>query len=360
MPPLISIILPVYNAAPYLHDALDSLRAQTFTDFEIIAIDDGSTDDSLAILNTIAAIEPRLHITTQPNAGVSITLNRALDRATGRYIARMDADDISLPHRLATQLDFLNAHPAIALVGSWDQRLNHTPPLIRQFPTDPDHLAAAMLFRNPISHPTVMWDRERTGDIRYDSRWNYIEDYALWATLTKDECGTRNAECGKNASSSFRIPHSAFRIRISNVPEPLLLHRIPGNSICARFHTPQVQQMQQLQWQLAREVCPAATDADQKLHAALAFDQLTDDAAILRDAHDWLIKLRRANTITRRYPDPALRTVLTGRFVALIRHAHNAAPHVLETFAHSPLAPNVTAPDARAALAAKAFSETRT
>src|SRR4051794_39230969 len=97
--PVISVVMPVYNASRYLHSAVDSVLRQTFSDFELIAVDDGSTDNSKALLEQIAANEPRLRIVSRPNTGIVGALNDGLGVARGELIARMDADDIALPER---------------------------------------------------------------------------------------------------------------------------------------------------------------------------------------------------------------------------------------------------------------------
>ena len=109
----VSVVMPVYNAAPFLKQALDSILAQTYRDFEVIVINDGSTDDSEAIIKRYT--DPRIRYFHQPNAGVAATLNRGLSLATGKYIWRHDADDISLPEKLEKEIRFLESHPDYAL-----------------------------------------------------------------------------------------------------------------------------------------------------------------------------------------------------------------------------------------------------
>ncbi len=115
--PRISVVLPVYNALPYLEEAVASVLGQSFADFELIAIDDGSTDDSLAVLQRLADGDARLRIITRENRGITPTLNEGIAAATGEFIARMDGDDICLPDRFARQVAFLDRHPEVVVVG---------------------------------------------------------------------------------------------------------------------------------------------------------------------------------------------------------------------------------------------------
>ena len=163
--PLISVILPVYNAGKTLPETLDSLLAQHFEAFEIIAIDDGSDDDTLAILNTYANRDPRIHTLSPGRQGLIGALNTGIDHARSDLIARMDADDFSHPDRFGLQYNFLQTHPDIALVSC----------LIRCFPeahvgegfriyeawlnslTTPEAIAREIFIESPVCHPSIMF-----------------------------------------------------------------------------------------------------------------------------------------------------------------------------------------------------------
>jgi glycosyltransferase involved in cell wall biosynthesis len=116
--PTISVLMPVYNSAQYLRQAVESILAQTFTDFEFLIIDDGSTDASLKILQTYAAQDQRIHLTTRENRGLARSLNQMLTYAKGEFIARMDGDDIAMPERFARQVEFLRREADVVCVGS--------------------------------------------------------------------------------------------------------------------------------------------------------------------------------------------------------------------------------------------------
>jgi glycosyltransferase involved in cell wall biosynthesis len=117
--PQVTVVLPVYNAEAHLAAAVESVLSQTFADFEVLAINDGSTDGSGAILTRYAAANPRLRVIDQPNRGLIEVLNRGVREARGRWVARMDADDVCLPRRLERQVAHLAAHPDVALLGGW-------------------------------------------------------------------------------------------------------------------------------------------------------------------------------------------------------------------------------------------------
>src|SRR5262245_14197402 len=115
--PAISVLMPIYNAGRFLPAAVESVLAQTFADFELIAIDDGSRDGSSEVLAQLAARDPRIRVFAQENRGIVATLNRALELARAPLVARMDADDLSRPDRFAKQIAFLRQHPEVAAVS---------------------------------------------------------------------------------------------------------------------------------------------------------------------------------------------------------------------------------------------------
>ncbi len=214
MTPAVSVLLPVYNAQRYLPAAVESVLGQTFRDFELIAVDDGSTDRSLEILRRYEAADPRVRIISRPNAGLVASLNEALTIARGAFIARMDADDICLPHRFQRQMDYLAAHPDCVLLGSHVVTMDQDGALICQMPDiafGHDNIDAALLRRGwPMVHPTVMMRADalrKAGAYRAET-WPY-EDHDLFL---------RMAEVG----------------RVENLPEVLLNYRKHSASISAQ------------------------------------------------------------------------------------------------------------------------------
>lgn len=182
--PTVSIIMGAYNAASTIREALDSIVAQTFMDWEFIICDDSSSDDTLEICNAYAAAHPvRFQVlTNERNMKLSATLNRCLSVARGKFIARMDADDLSTPERLATQVLFLESHPEVDLVGSSMQRFDQAglgglvlPP---EWP-DRDTLRHAV----PFCHATILARREvyeQVGGYNDSPRTARAEDLELW------------------------------------------------------------------------------------------------------------------------------------------------------------------------------------
>ena len=198
--PLVSVVLPVYNGQKYLAEAIDSILAQTFVNFELIMIDDGSTDESPQILRVYERLDARVRVIVRENRGLATTLNDSIDIARGEWIARMDQDDIALPQRFERQLEWLEQTGAdicgswVRFFGSYDRRI------WKGYQTD---LAVKMdlLFRSPFAHPSVMMKAVVAKQLRYSKEFDKAEDYDLWV---------RAALSGH---------------QMTNVPEVLLLYR---------------------------------------------------------------------------------------------------------------------------------------
>lgn len=180
MNPLVSILMPVYNTAPYLREAMDSMLSQTFGDFELIVLNDCSPDNAEEILDTYN--DSRIvRYKGEKNVGLSNVLNVGLDMARGEFIARMDSDDVSMPTRLQVQVDYLEQHPEIDLV-SVGMRLFGAKDEVWIRELDPEKVKITALFFSPVLHASSMWRKgsfERNG-LRFRQDMVPAEDYDLW------------------------------------------------------------------------------------------------------------------------------------------------------------------------------------
>jgi len=227
--PIISVLMPVYNAEKYIQAAVESILKQTFTDFEFIIINDGSTDGTLKILEDYALQDERIRLISRENKGLVATLNEGVALAKAPLIARMDADDISLPARFQAQVDYLNSHQDVVALGGASIIIDENsmelhvlvPPL-----GDEEIQENALKGHCPINHPTAMI---RTDVIKhvgaYSNEFYPSEDLDLWLRL---------GEQGK----------------LANLEKPTIKYRFLSDSISGRMVAEQLQ--------AAKDACEAA------------------------------------------------------------------------------------------------------
>lgn len=212
--PKVSVLMSVYTGAKYLREAIDSILNQTFKNFEFLIIDDGSTDNSADIIRSYT--DPRIRlIHNEENIGLSCSLNKGLKLAEGQYIARMDADDISLPNRLERQTEFLQSHPEHVAVGCWILWVDSDGDPVRQEYQVPSHEQIERIFlrgRGGLPHAAAMFRTEFALSIGgYRPEYEYAEDIDFFLRL---------------------IEHGRF----SNLQEVLYKVRGHLNSICVSKH----------------------------------------------------------------------------------------------------------------------------
>jgi len=206
--PKITVLMPAYNAAKYIGEAIASVLGQTFADFELVIVNDGSTDDTLAVINTLN--DSRIIVISQPNQGVASALNTGLQHSRARYIARFDADDICHPQRLEKQYCFLQNNPDYILVGSDADYILENGDFLFHFKCiahTHEQIIHKLYFYCPFVHPTVMYRKEnicRAGGYPADA--HNFEDYLLWTAI---------ARAGK----------------LYNIAEPLIKYRLNSTSV---------------------------------------------------------------------------------------------------------------------------------
>lgn len=185
--PSVSVVMPAYNAEKYLREAIDSILAQTYTDFELIIINDGSTDATKEIIQSYT--DPRIvYIENEVNSGICVTLNKGLDAARGKYIARMDSDDIALPNRLETQVRYMDSNPGLGASGSDIEVFGEgiEPHVFTQLHS-PEECLAGLIFNSCFAHPTVIIRKSVLDkhNLRYKDEFRGLEDYELWWQIGK-------------------------------------------------------------------------------------------------------------------------------------------------------------------------------
>lgn len=314
--PIVSVLLPVHNGAAYLREAIASVLGQTLRDFELIVIDDCSTDESPAIVQSFC--DPRIRLVrATERLRICRALNLGIEKARGRFLARMDADDLCRPRRLERQVEFLDCHPEIGFCGSWVRRFGENAPAqTYRRPVGSARVRAFAVFDNPMVHSTVLLRRDvlRRLDVAYRDEFADAEDYDLWSRLLEFTNG-------------------------DNLPEVLLDYRVHAQSVTlqktgAMDQTACRVLARELKW-LGLE--PAAEDVMQ--HRLWSTGRLTADALPqdIEAAEQWLARLLEANRASRACDRSAFLWAAREIWFALCYRVQAAGQPILNRFLTSPI-----------------------
>lgn len=286
--PRVSVCIPVFNRAALVGEAIASVLAQDFTDFELLLIDDGSCDGSAALLR--GCDDPRVRVVVlSRNRGLPHVRNLALDLARGRYLAWLDSDDVMAPRRLALQTAFLDRNPGIATVGGWVSRFSAAGGRGRVLrPLDPDQLHAWLMFRSAHANTTLMGRLGVLREFGYRDEYPVAEDYELLVRLSR-------------------------RHRMANLPRVLTCMREHDGRITrGAAQLVRVAKQRLVAAQLARLGIEAR---EEELHRHFQLTRMRREQwerwpDYLGWARDWLEQLRRRNETAQVYPRAALAAVL--------------------------------------------------
>jgi len=274
--PMVSIVMPVYNSARYLEEAVDSLMAQTCQDFELIAVDDGSTDESGHILDRYADSDSRIRVIHQANGGISAARNRGMREARGKYIAVMDSDDVCLPNRLERQIAFMESRPEVGLSGSrcsffgdGGEHLGVRPAL------EPEQVRSRLLFLPTLSHTSVIMRRDlvTAHDLYYDEDFPVAEDYELYTRF---------------------IQHS----RIANLPDVLMRIRTHGDSTTRRLDGEGDRRLRMVYARVIPQLGIHPTPDEIDLHLSISVCRFERSRDYVEQAEQWLCRLLEANKMS--------------------------------------------------------------
>ncbi len=293
--PKVTVLMPVYDAAKYLREAIDSILAQSFRNFEFLVIDDGSTDDSRAIIESYE--DPRIRVVyNSRNLGLVETLNRGLMLASGEFVARMDADDRALPNRLNRQVACLNDDPTIGLVGTCVEIIDERGRrrlMVRDVPSSHNLICWNLLFENCVAHSSVMLRRSAVFAAGGYTKGIWAEDYELWVRMSR-------------LCQIVQLPEVLQQFRI-NMAGTFVAHRDQHEAWCLRVMEDQAMRL------LGRSVCRESLDF---LRRASRFESLPYGGALSR-ASELILEYFQCFVDSRRLADEELRLVRTNVGVRL-------------------------------------------
>lgn len=264
--PMISVIMPVYNGEKYLREAIDSILNQSYSNFELIILNDASIDKTEKII--LSYSDSRIiYVKNERNLQLVETLNKGIELARGRYIARMDQDDISVSERFEKQIEFMIEHPDIDVCGSYVETIG-----AKQqkwiYPRTSEYIEAAMLFHSPLVHPSVMIKKTFFDNQKYDDKYCKAEDYYLWVKNIKKH-------------------------KFANIPEFLLFYRLHEQQMGKVYGEDQLGLSDTIRLNLLHEFGIYPSSVEFEIHKKISRYKFVDIYA----AEEWLFKLYQQNQV---------------------------------------------------------------
>ncbi|MDW3094150.1 MAG: glycosyltransferase family 2 protein [Gammaproteobacteria bacterium] len=276
--------MSVFNGSEYLEEAIYSIRNQSFKDFEFIIVDDGSIDNSIEIIQSSAIQDSRIKlIVNSENLGLAASLNKGMRLSAGKYIARMDADDVSASTRLQEQYNYMENHPDTIILGTWMKPIGEVQGenIIWEMPVNNEEILANLCFDSVICHPSVMMRGEwiRQNEIEYDETLRATQDYDLWIRLSQE-----------------------YSAKFENLPSALVSYRVHTNSVSNASSKIQQKIAKSIYNRHLNKLGVNPSEEELNVHQIVATRSFRENAILLEDIGQWLLKLKEANRQLEIYP----------------------------------------------------------
>lgn len=298
--PLVTVLMPVYNSEAYVGAAISSILNQSHRNLELLVADDGSTDGSRKVIASFKDKRIRAFY-NDCNEGYVSRLNRFLCEARGKYIARMDADDISLPYRLSLQVDFLERNEKVGLCGTqiFEFVNNDTTLTVSSYPLEDRHLRVGLLFNSIVAHPTAMFRRSliESEDLRYDADYVPAEDYHLWYRMSK-------------------------LTQIANLPQVLLKYRRHENQITQRATDIQRLRVNRIRGLVLTDFAGEVSQGEMNLHLSLLSGRYIETIEYATASERWLQSIIERNNTTDTFDREQLHHLLCDVFLTMCTHLY--------------------------------------
>lgn len=289
--PLVSVLMPVFNGERYVRQAVDSVLAQTYKNFELVVVDDGSTDKSAEIVEATGDERVRV-VRKAENSGLAAARNTALDEARGEYIAWLDSDDKARPRRFEAQARLLETRPDVGLCGSWVETFGLGQRRRWRYPTESAELKCRLLFDDPFATSSVMLRKaalESAGG-RFDMAFPPAEDYELWERISRQWA-------------------------LANLGTVLADYRIHGNQTSVVHSDKQREAVWRVQERQLAKLGIQPTAQQKATHLRVGVDWCRDGGAeFTQEAEHWLGQLLEANALAGAFPQETFREVIAERW----------------------------------------------
>lgn len=297
---MITVLMPVYNSAATVREAIVSALPQLSARDEVLVVDDGSTDGTLAAIQTLR--DPRIRLVrNEANSGVAATLNRGLALARGEYLLRLDSDDLCAPGRVRRQVAFMESHPSVAVCGSWIRLFGDVKPVTEFRPWGASCVKASLLFDNPLAHPSVILRKEAVDRLRLEfngKEFSRSEDYDLWCRL-------------------------ATHADMDNLPCALTRVRLHGGSVTAQTRQEMERQSRALQERQLNAMGIYPAGAELEFHRRVGHGERLNTLRELDEALRWLLRLIEANRQARIHDEAGFEAAVGWTWA---RTCQNSAP----------------------------------
>ncbi|WP_209125515.1 glycosyltransferase [Alkalihalobacillus sp. BA299] len=291
----VTVLMPVYNGEQFLNESIKSILSQTYKDFELLIIDDGSTDNSVKVIKSFQDSRIRL-VHNENNLKLISTLNKGIRLSKGDYIARMDCDDISLPERMERQFKFLENNSKVGVCGTWLRRMDKNS--IWKAPLHHDEIKCSLLFNSCIYHPTVMIRKNILNkfNLFYNEDAIHAEDYDLWVRL-------------------------AQKTNLANLPEPLLFYRMHKNQIGKVFYKEQLNTTNKIRLKQIHYLGIEPTKEEFHIHRLLTKSKNQKHLKLLKqkitDVEKWIDKLLQKNNKIHYFNQDSFKKILSNFLIKI-------------------------------------------
>tara|TARA_Y100000589_G_scaffold210316_1_gene198402 strand:- start:2622 stop:3656 length:1035 start_codon:yes stop_codon:yes gene_type:complete len=294
---LVSVVMPVYNAENYVEKAIISVLEQTYTNLELILINDGSTDNSLNIMKEFHKKDKRIKLISRENRGLVYSLNEGVKSALGEYIVRMDADDICMLNRIEKQVNFMNQRKEVGVCGGWVQFFGENIKSdIWKLPLTSEELKVRLLFSVPLAHPSVIIRKKLLLDYKlyYDEDFKHAEDFELWSRVVE-------------------------YTDLANLPEVILKYRLSSTSVTYLAENAKddkrYQTIKKIFSKTLKRLEIENEDKLNKVHYILCSDdRIKTENLDFKVIHFYFLKIIEANKSKKIYEEKALENFLSGLY----------------------------------------------
>lgn len=291
--PIVTVLMPVFNGMEYLAEAINSILQQSFKNFELLIINDGSTDGSIDLIKSFTDTRIRI-IQNEKNYGLVYTRNRGLKEARGKYIAMLDCDDLALSNRLSLQVNFLNQNPNYGLVGSQILMIDAGGQQVgkEDYNAHSDLIPSILFFNNYLAQSSVMIRQDLIKNYEYQKEYPPAEDYDLWVRLSR-----------------------VTKIKI--LQKPLVKYRLHTNNVSVKKAQEGAKAVKKILYNQLQELGLQPNATEFALHTTIANFEFEKSKAYLNNCAVWLMQVYEANLTAKIFPNNSFQRVLLNRFALI-------------------------------------------